>query len=369
MKIIFSGGGTGGHIYPAVAVAEQLEKQNVVQNSDILFVGAIGKMEMTKVADLGFNIKGLPVSGLVRKASLRNFVVIWNSIRSIFIAISFVRKFKPDVVMGFGGYASFPIVLAAQLCGIPTVLWEGNSYAGLANKFLAKKAKKVVVSYEGMEKFFRKDKIEILGNPVRGDFSKVVKKSDASKQYFGFKNDLPTIVVTGGSLGARALNDSVFEFLDEIIEKKDVNLVWQCGAYYYEKVLERLGDKINSENLWVNAFVNKMQYAYEIADLVIARSGASTVTELALTGCATIFVPSSNVTDDHQTKNAKSLVEVGAALMLKDDANLSKTLLPLAVKTVKNETQIQELETQIKKMSKPSSAVAIVDLIKKLCNE
>ncbi|MFI3261451.1 MAG: undecaprenyldiphospho-muramoylpentapeptide beta-N-acetylglucosaminyltransferase [Rikenellaceae bacterium] len=369
MKIIFSGGGTGGHIYPAIAVAEQLEKQNLAQNSDILFVGALGKMEMTKVAELGFKIEGLPISGLVRKLTFKNFVVLWNSIRSIFIALGLVRKFKPNVVIGFGGYASLPLVAAAQLCGVPTVLWEGNSYAGLANKFLAKRATKVVVSYEGMEKFFDKNKIEVLGNPIRGDFSDIVKKSEVSKEYFGFKNELPTIVVTGGSLGAQALNNSVFEYLDEILEKKEINLVWQCGAYYYQKVLERLGDKVDSDNLWVNAFISKMKYAYEIADVVIARSGASSVTELALAGCATIFVPSSNVTDDHQTKNASSLVAAGAALLLKDDESLVKKLLPFAIDTVKDKTKVKELETQIKKMAKPSAANAVANLLRKLNDE
>lgn len=363
MKIIFSGGGTGGHIYPAVAVAEELQKRIGKENVEILFVGALGKMEMTKVDELGFRIVGLPVSGLKRKLTLENFKVVWNSVKSIFLARKVIQNFKADIVVGFGGYASLPIVGAAQMMSVPTILWEGNSFAGLANRVLSKRAKKVVVSFDGMDKFFSKEKIEVLGNPVRGDFSQINKKSEESKEYFGFKVDRPTIVVTGGSLGARALNDAILRYFDEIVEKKEINLVWQCGAYYYKEMLQKIENKGAHENVWVSDFINKMKYAYEIADLVVARSGASTVTELALARCASVFVPSSNVTDDHQTKNAKSLVDLGAALMLKDDDTLKEKMIPFAVETVKNRVKIEQLESEITKVSKPSSAKAIVDLI------
>lgn len=363
MKIIFSGGGTGGHIYPAIAVAEEIQKQLGNYNVEILFVGAEGKMEMTKVADFGYKIVGLPVSGLKRKISIENIKIAWNSIKSLYLAKKIIHDFKPDIVIGFGGYASFPIVGAAQILNIPTLLWEGNSFAGIANRILSKKATNIIVSFKGMERFFKSEKIKLLGNPVRGCFNNIVPKSDESKKYFGFDADRPTILVTGGSLGARTLNNSIIAHIDDIIKNKEVNLIWQCGSYYHTEMMNHLAGKLDSGNLWIGAFIENMQYAYELADIAVARSGASSVTELSLSNVATVFVPSPNVTDDHQSKNAQSLVDSGAALMMKDNAELKTNLIPFVINIVKDSERIEILKHKIKNFANPSSAKLIVNLI------
>lgn len=367
IKIILSGGGTAGHIYPAVAIAEEYTKRYGDQ-VDILFVGAEGKMEMTRVSSLGYKIVGLPIRGLIRSLSVANLKVALNSVKSYIIAKKLLKEFSPDIVMGFGGYASFPLLLAAQSSQIKTVIWEGNSYAGLANRILSKRATKIVVAFDDMSRFFDPSKTLNMGNPLRGDFSNIEKKSLASKNYFNFDKERPTLLVTGGSLGAGALNQAVIEYINEIALKKEINLIWQTGSYYYDRIKESTKDIDINGNIWISPFIEKMKYGYEAADLVIARSGASSVTELSLAGCATIFVPSANVTDDHQTKNAESLVKNDAAILIKDDVELTKKLIPEALKLLKNRSKIEALSKKIKELANGDAATNIVDMLERLRN-
>ncbi len=317
-KIIVSGGGTGGHIYPAVAVAEALKKRFGHDDCQIIFVGADGKMEMTKIPALGYRIVGLPISGLQRRFTMHNLALPFKVLRSLRMASKLLRDEKPDAVVGFGGYASLPLLWAAQRKGIPTVLWEGNSFAGLANKMLAKRARKVCVSYDGMERFFEPAKIVRTGNPVRGSFDGVVKKNPEAFAHFGLPADLPVLVVTGGSLGARVINEAVMAAMPQIVSERPFSLLWQTGSYYNAEMVERMKSYGTPDNVKVVPFIDRMDYAYSIADLVAARSGASTVTELSLTATPALFVPSSVVAEDHQTKNAEAIVAIGGAVLCTD---------------------------------------------------
>lgn len=362
-RVILSGGGTAGHIYPAVAVAEALAARYGKDNVEILFVGARGKMEMTKVAALGYNIVGLPIVGLRRSLSPQNLLLPFRLLRSYVMAYSILRKFRPEVAVGFGGYASVPVLKCAQSMGIRTMLWEGNSYGGVANKLLGKKAEAVFVSYDHMERFFDKDKLVRSGNPLRGDiFNKSVDKN-AAYSYFGFTGERPVLLITGGSLGARVLNEAVLEHLDSLIAEKKIDLIWQVGSYYEKEVLERVASrKSEMSNIWVGAFINKMDYAYAIADVVVGRGGASTISELALLGKAAIIVPSSNVAEDHQTKNALSLKNVGAVEMV-SDADAKAKLLPLALELLSDENRRKALQENIKQFAVADSAEIIVNTL------
>ena len=299
-KVIISGGGTGGHIFPALSIANALKRLN--KDIEILFVGAEGKMEMEKVPEAGYKIVGLPVRGLQRKLTLNNLKVLWNLWRSLKKAKRVVREFKPDVVVGVGGDASGPIGKVATNAGIPLVLQEQNSYAGVTNKLLAKKAAKICVAYEGMERFFPKEKIIFTGNPVRKDLL------DANKK---------TVLVTGGSLGAGSINKAMVRWLEKIAGWKDVQVIWQCGSYYHKELEEQLKGRM-PENVKFMPFLKRMDLAYACADLVVARAGAGTISELCLLGKAVVLVPSPNVAEDHQTKNAMALVNKQAAVMVKD---------------------------------------------------
>ena len=314
-KVIISGGGTGGHIFPALSIANALKRLN--KDIEILFVGAEGKMEMEKVPEAGYKIVGLPVRGLQRKLTLNNLKVLWNLWRSLKKAKRVVREFKPDVVVGVGGYASGPIGKVATNAGIPLVLQEQNSYAGVTNKLLAKKAAKICVAYEGMERFFPQEKIIFTGNPVRKDLLNAVSERAEGIAFYGLNANKKTVLVTGGSLGAGSINKAMVRWLEKIAGWKDVQVIWQCGSYYHKELEEQLKGR-KPENVKFMTFLKLMDLAYACADLVVARAGAGTISELCLLGKAVVLVPSPNVAEDHQTKNAMALVNKQAAVMVKD---------------------------------------------------
>ena len=314
-KVIISGGGTGGHIFPALSIANALKRLN--KDIEILFVGAEGKMEMEKVPEAGYKILGLPVRGLQRKLTLNNQKVLWNFWRSLKKAKRVVREFKPDVVVGVGGYASGPIGKVATNAGIPLVLQEQNSYAGVTNKLLAKKAAKICVAYEGMERFFPQEKIIFTGNPVRKDLLNAVSERAEGIAFYGLNANKKTVLVTGGSLGAGSINKAMVRWLEKIAGWKDVQVIWQCGSYYHKELEEQLKGRM-PENVKFMPFLKRMDLAYACADLVVARAGAGTISELCLLGKAVVLVPSPNVAEDHQTKNAMALVNKQAAVMVKD---------------------------------------------------
>ena len=314
-KVIISGGGTGGHIFPALSIANALKRLN--KDIEILFVGAEGKMEMEKVPEAGYKIVGLPVRGLQRKLTLNNLKVLWNLWRSLKKAKRVVREFKPDVVVGVGGYASGPIGKVATNAGIPLVLQEQNSYAGVTNKLLAKKAGKICVAYEGMERFFPQEKIIFTGNPVRKDLLNAVSERAEGIAFYGLNANKKTLLFTGGCLGAGSINKAMVRWLEKIAGWKDVQVIWQCGSYYHKELEEQLKGRM-PENVKFMPFLKRMDLAYACADLVVARAGAGTISELCLLGKAVVLVPSPNVAEDHQTKNAMALVNKQAAVMVKD---------------------------------------------------
>ncbi|AZS29019.1 undecaprenyldiphospho-muramoylpentapeptide beta-N-acetylglucosaminyltransferase [Butyricimonas faecalis] len=314
-KVIISGGGTGGHIFPALSIANALKRLD--KDIEILFVGAEGKMEMEKVPEAGYKIVGLPVRGLQRKLTLSNLKVLWNLWRSLKKAKRVVQEFKPDVVVGVGGYASGPIGKVAANAGIPLVLQEQNSYAGVTNKLLAKKAAKICVAYEGMERFFPKEKIIFTGNPVRKDLLNAANERAEGIAFYGLDANKKTVLITGGSLGAGSINKAMVRWLEKIAGWKNVQVIWQCGSYYHKELEEQLKGRM-PENVKFMPFLKRMDLAYACADLVVARAGAGTISELCLLGKAAVLVPSPNVAEDHQTKNAMALVNKQAAVMVKD---------------------------------------------------
>ena len=314
-KVIVSGGGTGGHIFPALSIANALKRLD--KDIEILFVGAEGKMEMEKIPEAGYKIVGLPVRGLQRKLTLGNLKVLWNLWRSLRKAKRVVREFKPDVVVGVGGYASGPIGKVATNAGIPLVLQEQNSYAGVTNKLLAKKAARICVAYEGMERFFPKDKIIFTGNSVRKDLLNAINERAEGTAFYGLDPNKKTVLITGGSLGAGSINKAMVRWLDRIATWENVQVIWQCGSYYHKELEVRLKDHL-PENVKFMPFLKRMDLAYACADLVVARAGAGTISELCLLGKAVVLVPSPNVAEDHQTKNAMALVNKQAAVMIKD---------------------------------------------------
>lgn len=357
LKVIISGGGTGGHIFPALSIANELKAR--MPEIDILFVGARGKMEMEKVPVAGYQIVGLPVIGLPRKLSFRMIPFAWNLLRSLSLARKIVRKFKPDIAIGVGGYASGPVLKAAARKGIPTVLQEQNSYAGVTNKLLSQKVKKICVAYENMDRYFPKEKLVLTGNPIRQNLVKPVKKEDACKAY-KLEKGKPVILILGGSLGARTINESILANLD-LIQKSGVQVLWQCGTIYYHSVLERLDGKIRP-NIHLYEFLSQMEMAYGAADLVISRAGAATISEICLLGKASVLIPSPNVAEDHQTKNAMALVENNAAVMVKDD-DAVRELFYKALELVKDQAKLNELAANSKKMARPNATADIVDVV------
>jgi len=360
-KFIISGGGTGGHIFPAISIANALKKR--LPDADILFVGALGRMEMERVPAAGYPIEGLPVSGFDRKNMLRNIKVLWNLMNSLVLARRIVSRFKPEVVIGVGGYASGPTLRAASALGVPTLIQEQNSYAGVTNKLLAKKAKRICVAYEGMERFFEKDKIVITGNPVRQDLFSVLPNTPEAYNYFGLDPHKKTILVVGGSLGARTINQSILAGLGRFAET-DIQMIWQTGKFYIEDA-RKAAEPFASPCLLVTDFVSRMDLAYSIADLVISRAGASSISELCLLAKPVILVPSPNVAEDHQTQNALALVRKNAAVLIKD-ADARDQLVNKAIELISNEEELAALSRNILLMAEKDSADRIVDEVMKL---
>ena len=359
LKVILSGGGTGGHIYPAVATAEALTRRLGAEGVEILFVGAEGKMEMEKVPALGYNIVGLPVAGLQRRLTLRNLAVPFKVVASILKARRLLRSFRPDVTIGFGGYASGPILKAAQKAGIPTVIQEQNSFAGVTNKLLAKRAAKICVAYDGMERFFPAEKIVHTGNPLRGSFGGAVDHT-AALAHFGLEEGKPVVLVVGGSLGSRTLNEMVKANLDRIVSEGKVQLIWQNGKYYDSEMATFCAQR-SLTGVWRGAFIDRMDYAYEAATVVVSRSGACSVSELCLVGKPTVFVPSPNVAEDHQTHNAMALVSKGAAEIVKDSEAVERGFAVVEA-LVGDSARLASLATNIKALAIADSADRVAEV-------
>lgn len=364
LRIIISGGGTGGHIFPAVSIANAIKAKR--PDAKILFVGAKGRMEMQRVPAAGYEIKGLPICGFDRKHLLKNFAVLFRIWKSQRMAKKIIKDFKPMAAVGVGGYASGPTLNVCASKGIPCLIQEQNSYAGVTNKLLAKKAQKICVAYEGMERFFPADKIIMTGNPVRQNvLSTTLTKKEARKQ-FGLDPEKKTILLVGGSLGAKTINESVLQNLD-IIEKSGVQFIWQTGKYYHESIVNQLKDK-DLPMLKVTDFISDMGAAYQAADLVISRAGASSISEFCLIGKPVILVPSPNVAEDHQTKNAMALVNKDAAIYVKD-ADAPAVLIKKAVGIVENAQKLASMSENIKKLGLKNSADVIADEVIKLATK
>ena len=361
LRVIISGGGTGGHIFPAVSIANAIKTQR--PDAKILFVGAIGRMEMQRVPAAGYEIKGLPICGFDRKNLLKNIKVLYKIWKSQRMAKQIIREFKPQVAVGVGGYASGPTLNKAAAMGIPCLIQEQNSYAGVTNKLLAKKAEKICVAYEGMERFFPAEKIILTGNPVRQALlDATISREDAIKAQ-ALDPAKKTILLVGGSLGARTINESVLQHLD-LVRSSNVQFIWQTGKYYSAEIAKRL-QGMEIPNLKVTDFITDMGAAYRAADLVISRAGASSISEFCLIGKPVILVPSPNVAEDHQTKNALALSTKDAAIYVKD-SEAPSTLLELAVKTVNDEARLKSLSENILKLALPDSAKIIADEVIRL---
>jgi UDP-N-acetylglucosamine--N-acetylmuramyl-(pentapeptide) pyrophosphoryl-undecaprenol N-acetylglucosamine transferase len=361
-RIIISGGGTGGHIFPAVSIANAVKAK--CPDAKILFIGAEGRMEMTRVPEAGYEIKGLPVRGLIRPLwSPKNIGVMIDFFLSRHKVKRIIKSFKPQVAVGVGGYASAPTLNAAAAMGIPCLIQEQNSYAGVTNRSLAKKAAKICVAYDEMERFFPADRIIKTGNPVRQALLANTMTKAEAREAMGLQKDLPTILVIGGSLGARTINNSIAAGIQRF-EQAGIQVVWQTGKFYAEEC-ERNAKEANAKIVRPQAFISDMATAYKAADIVISRAGASSISELCLLGKASILVPSPNVAEDHQTKNARALSDKGAAVFVPDN-QAERTLVEEAVALVSNATAIEKLEQEVKKLALPDSADIIADEVLKL---
>jgi UDP-N-acetylmuramate--alanine ligase len=358
-RIILSGGGTGGHIFPAISIANEIK--NRYPGAEILFVGAENRMEMEKIPAAGYPITGLPIAGFDRKNPFKNIPVLFKLYKSLSLAKRTLKTFRPDVVIGVGGYASGPTLRAAAKKGIPTLIQEQNSYAGITNKLLAKKAVKICVAYEGMEQFFPPDKIVLTGNPVRRDLACSAEKREEACRHFNLNPQKKTILILGGSLGARTINESVQNSLD-IIRNSSVQFIWQTGKQYYRKITAQITPP---ENLCITEFIARMDLAFSVADLIISRAGAGSISEFSLLGKAVILTPSPNVAEDHQTKNAQALVRKKAAVMIPDKEAIEK-LIPQSLQTIQNDSLLNELRTNILQTALPNAAGKIVDEIDKI---
>jgi UDP-N-acetylglucosamine--N-acetylmuramyl-(pentapeptide) pyrophosphoryl-undecaprenol N-acetylglucosamine transferase len=356
-RFIISGGGTGGHIYPAVAIANELKSR--FPEAEFLFVGAKDKMEMQKVPQAGYAIKGLWISGIQRKLTLDNAMFPFKLLSSMWNSLRIIKSFKPDVVIGTGGFASGAVLKVASMLNIPTVIQEQNSYPGITNKLLAKKANKICVAYENLERFFPKDKMILTGNPVRQDLINEASKSEAIA-YFKLDANKKTLLVLGGSLGARRINQLIEKELDFLLSQ-NIQIIWQCGKLYlndYTKYNEK-------ENVQVVAFIDRMDLVYAAADVVISRSGASSVSELCIVGKPTIFIPSPNVAEDHQTKNAKAISDKNGAILIRE-SELETQFETVFSDLISSESKQAELSQNIKKLAKPNATKDIVEEIVKL---
>ena len=362
LNVLVSGGGTGGHIFPALSIANEVRRR--YPDARILFVGAEGRMEMEKVPAAGYNIIGLPVSGFDRKHLLRNFKVMARLLKSMRLAKNILKDFKPAIAIGVGGYASGPMLKEAQKQGIPTLLQEQNSYAGVTNKLLAAKADCICVAYEGMERFFPQDKIVLTGNPVRRNLLECGASPEQARQAMGMDPNKKTILIIGGSLGARTINNAIIDGLAKIGEAYDVQVIWQTGKIYDQQCREAL-DASGVKNVAQMAFISNMDMAYRAADLVVSRAGASSISELQLLGKAAILVPSPNVAEDHQTKNALALSTRDAAILV-PDADASAQLVDTMLATVADGEKIATLSGNVLHMALRDAAEHIVDEVEKI---
>ena len=366
IRIIISGGGTGGHIFPAVSIAGALKKK--YPGTEILFVGAEGRMEMQRVPAEGYSIVGLPICGLDRKNPLKNITVLLKFIKSLWKARKIIKDFKPHAAVGVGGYASGPTLKTAALMGIPTLIQEQNSYAGVTNKMLAKGAERICVAYEGMERFFPKEKIILTGNPIRQGLADNQTTREEGIRAFGLDPDKRTILIIGGSLGARTMNESVLRKLDMIKQTDDIQFIWQTGKFYHQEIQEQLKNHGELPMLYVTDFISRMDEAYAAADLVISRAGAGSISEFCVLKKPVILVPSPNVAEDHQTQNALALVKKEAALYIKD-VEAPETLIPQAIATVTDEALLEKLSLNIVQLAYTNSAEIIADEVYKLAKE
>ncbi len=360
-RIIISGGGTGGHIFPAISIANALKKTD--PSVEILFVGAEGRMEMDKIPAAGYNIVGLPVSGFNRKNIFKNIPVLIRLLRSLILARKILRDYKPDVVVGVGGYASGPVLRMAGRSGIPFLIQEQNSYAGVTNKLLAKKAAAICVAYEGMDKYFPADKIIMTGNPVRQSFDNLGQIREEALSFFNIDKNSPVILILGGSLGAGTINRSLSENLEKVIDS-GCQWIWQTGRSYFEDV-NALVSVSSAENVKVLEFINRMDLAYSAADIIISRAGAGTISELCLVGKPVILVPSPNVAEDHQTRNALALSDKYAAVMVKDNTAV-ETLIGEALRLLEDEKKRRSLSVNILKLAERDTDMRIAREVMKL---
>ena len=365
LRIIISGGGTGGHIFPAISIANAIVAKE--PSTKILFVGAEGRMEMQRVPAAGYDIMGLPIMGFDRKNLLKNVVVLWKLFKSQRMAKKIIREFRPMAAVGVGGYASGPTLNKCADMGIPCLIQEQNSYAGVTNKLLAKKAKSICVAYDGMEKFFPAEKIENLGNPVRQSLLDTTMSREEAAQTLGLDPTKKIILIVGGSLGARTLNESVLQHLD-LIRKSDVQIFWQTGKYYHESIMEQLKEQPAVANLKVTDFISDMGAAYRAADLVVSRAGAGSISEFCLLGKPVILVPSPNVAENHQYHNAMALVNKDAAIYI-SDAEAPGKLLAEALRIVNDSDLLASLSTNIKTLAKYHSAEEIADRVIELARK
>ncbi|MCT4614513.1 MAG: undecaprenyldiphospho-muramoylpentapeptide beta-N-acetylglucosaminyltransferase [Marinifilaceae bacterium] len=364
LRVIISGGGTGGHIFPAISIANELK--SIDSKIEILFVGAIGKMEMEKVPNAGYKIIGLPIQGLQRSLTKRNLMFLPKLISSVSKAKKIIKDFSPHVAVGVGGYASGPLLYAASKNKIPILVQEQNSYAGLTNKILAKKANSICVAYDGMDKFFDSSKIKYTGNPIRKDLHELEDLREEAYRYLDIDSSKKTILVVGGSLGARTLNNSILANYDKLLGA-DVQLIWQTGKYYYKKIKEDLREK-ESPNIKILEFISRMDFAYSVADLVVSRAGAGTISELSVAKKSCILVPSPNVSEDHQTKNAQQLVDKNSAILIKD-WEAEEKLVETALSIVKDDEKLIDLSNSIYKLAKPDASNLIAKEVIKLAEE
>ncbi len=360
-KIIISGGGTGGHLFPAVAVAQALKR--IDPTIEILFVGAKGKIEEHKVPELGFKIELIDIRGFERKLSIETFKNIFRLIGALCKSRQIIRKFNPDVAAGFGGYASGPALYAASLKGVPTIIQEQNSYPGITNKILAKKASKICIAYDAVKKYFPKDKTVFTGNPVREKVAETEATKEEARNFFNIKTDKKVILVLGGSGGAKSINEGMKANLEKFAQS-NFHVIWQSGKNYYKDALESV-QKINASNIKVYDFISRMDLTYKVADLVVSRAGAGTISELTLLGKAVILVPSPNVAEDHQMKNAMALVDKNAAVLLKDHETKEKTFTTI-YDLINNEEAMSKLSENISKEKTSNSDMLIAKEILKL---
>ena len=362
-RVIISGGGTGGHIYPAIAIANKLKER--MPNIEILFVGAKGKMEMQKVPEAGFPIKGIWISGIRRKRSITNLLFPLKLLISLVQSYVIIAKFRPDVAVGVGGFASGPLLWTTSFFRIPTLIQEQNSYAGITNKLLAKKVDKICVAYDNMERFFPKDKIIKTGNPVREDILDIDNRKTAALKFFNFDQDKKTVFVMGGSLGARTVNISVFNNVQKIIDE-DVQLVWQIGKIYFDDYEQKM-KSYDVSRLRMYDFLREIDLAYAMADVIVSRAGALSISELTIVGKPVVLIPSPNVAEDHQTKNAETLTSNDAAILITDQEAPEK-LVDTVLKILEDKDKMQDLGTNIKRLALTGATEKIVDEIEKLLN-